>query len=73
MDFGFREWLRDEMDTRGWSELEMAVRSDLTHGTIHAYLHGKTSPTLYSFINILDALGKKIKIIDAEEITEVET
>jgi transcriptional regulator with XRE-family HTH domain len=40
----FREWLRKELNERGWSQSELARRGNVTPGAISAILTGNSNP-----------------------------
>lgn len=46
----------------GWTDDELAEHAGLSHTTVSSILTGK-SVTLYSFLDVLDALGLEIQVI----------
>lgn len=47
----------------GMTQKELANLSGVTRLTIHRIENGETSPTLSVIINVLDALGRELKVI----------
>ena len=62
--FDFVEFLRKQMREHGWNMTELAEHTGLSRQAITLYMSGKRFPMLYSFIQILDSLGKHIRIED---------
>lgn len=63
-DEEFAEWLADEMDRQGLTRKELSAMTSLNVVTIRHYLYAMRSPTMSYVKIILDALGKKIVIVD---------
>lgn len=63
--FEFDVWLEKELEQRRMTQRELAYRSGLEPSTISHHLVNKTSPTLRTFMAILDALHMEIKIVDS--------
>ena len=63
-EFDFAEWLGNEMEQTGMTIQELADKSGLVKQTIFYYLMGDRSPSLISFILILNAFGKRFEIVD---------
>lgn len=66
-DFRFDKWLREQLDEREWTSAELAEKVGVTRACISFYLLGERYPSLSTFLLILDALGKKLTLIDAQE------
>ena len=66
-DEEFAEWLWDEMSQRMLTIKEFAEVTTLNPVTLRHYLHAMRSPTMSYVKIILDALGKKLVIVDKEE------
>ena len=63
-EFDFSEWLGDALNEKKMNHTTLAGMSGLNPQTIWYYLIGKRSPTLASLGLMLDALGKRIEIVD---------
>ena len=63
-DEEFAEWLADEMGRQGLTRKELAEKSGLSVVTIGYYLTEKRSPTMQYVKLVLDALGKRMVIVD---------
>ena len=63
----FGKWLLDQMIEKNLNCLQLAKMAGMSHVTIGYYITGTSSPTFWSLKQILDALGKKIIIVDKEE------
>ena len=64
-DFEFDTWLKKELKQRRMTQKELAYRSGIEPSTISNHIVKKTSPTLRTFMAILDALHMEIKIVDS--------
>lgn len=64
-DFEFDTWLKKELKQRRMTQKELAYRSGIEPSTISNHIVNKTSPTLRTFMAILDALNMEIKIVDS--------
>lgn len=62
----FSEWLLDRMEERHLNCLQLAKLTGLSHVTIGYYITATRTPTFGSLKLILDALGKKVLIVDKE-------
>lgn len=60
----FGEWLLNEMEKRRINCQQLAKLTGLSHVTIANYITFTRSPTFGSLKLILDALGKKVLIVD---------
>ena len=65
--YDFGEWLDDEMERQEITRYELAKRSGLNNMAIYYYITYKRVPNLDSFFRILKALGKTVKIVEAEK------
>lgn len=63
-DKEFAEWLADEMGRQGMTRKRLSKLSGLSVVTIGYYLMEKRSPTMRCVKLVLDALGKKMVIVD---------
>ena len=63
-NFNFAQWLRTEMDKRGWDELDLAIESFISEQSIKFYLRGDRYPNLDNFLQIVHTFGKRIEIVD---------
>lgn len=63
-DFRFDRWLRNMVRERDTDILELAVESGVSEKSIYEYMRGTRLPNLDNFQQILQALGKKIEIVD---------
>ena len=63
-EIDFSRWLRKTLDEKKMNHTTLAGMSGLNPQTVLYYLMGKRSPTLASFGAMLDALGKRIEIVD---------
>ena len=63
-DEEFAEWLFAEMDRQMITTNELCEMTTLSAPTIRHYLYAQRSPTMSYVKIILDALGKKIVIVD---------
>ena len=63
-DEEFAEWLADEMGRQGLTRKALAEKSGLNVVTIGCYLMEKRSPTMQYVKLVLDALGKRMVIVD---------
>jgi len=52
----FGEWLRVELDKRGWSQRKLALRSGLATTAMSYIVRGEVQPTVESIIKIADGL-----------------
>ena len=52
-------WLIGELNTRGWSQRELARRADLTSTTVSDVVNGKRKPTYEFCAAIAKPLGKR--------------
>ena len=66
----FSEWLLDQMEERHLNCYQMSKLTGLSHVTIDYYITAKRTPTFGSLKLLLDALGKKVLIVDKESIKE---
>ena len=48
-------WLRRAREQTGLSLREVARRAGTSHATLSAYEHGRKSPSLHTFLRIIDA------------------
>lgn len=60
----FSEWLLNQMEERHLSCYQLAKLTGLSHVTIGFYITATRTPTFGSLKLILDALGKKVLIVD---------
>lgn len=66
MEFDFAEWLAEEMDKQNISTNELAEKAGVHRLTIQYYLEYKRLPNLATMLVILDALGKRIEIVEKD-------
>ena len=62
----FAAWLEGELNRQGMTRNELSTRSGVTPVTIRHYLREMRSPKLSCMTLILNALGKKLVIVDKE-------
>lgn len=55
MDVSFVEWLREEMNQRGWSQSELSRQADLTPTAISDVFSGKRNPGIKFCVAIASA------------------
>ena len=63
-EYWFGEWLLNEMEKQKLTNGMLAKKSGVNIVTIRYYILFKRMPTLATMQLILDALGKKIEIVD---------
>lgn len=63
IEFDFTDWLKNELEHRDISQYSLSKRTGISPQTISGYVKGTRSPSLYSFLVVLEALGKKIEIV----------
>lgn len=63
-DYWFGEWLLEEMEKQKMTRRQLAKKSGVNIVTIGYYVTFKRMPTLMTMELLLNALGKRIKIID---------
>lgn len=66
----FFDWIRSEKEKRGVTSSKLAQISGVSTYSICSYVIGKNPPNLDSAVRIANALGKKIVIVDAEEVAQ---
>jgi transcriptional regulator with XRE-family HTH domain len=50
----------------GWSQAELAARSGVPQPVISAYERGARQPSVRALQRLLDALGKRLEVVDAQ-------
>jgi len=63
-DHWFSQWLRREMEDQELTRKQLAEKSGISIATIGYYLNAERLPTLFTFGALVNALGKRIEIID---------
>jgi RNA polymerase subunit RPABC4/transcription elongation factor Spt4 len=63
----FSDWLQIQMDKQHLSKAGLARKAKVTPETVLHYLYCDRQPTFRCLNKILDALGKKLVIVDKEE------
>ena len=66
-EFSFSEWLEAELKRQNMTYTELARRTYMTPLTISNYVRCMRFPNICTVNDILNALGKKIVIVDKEE------
>ena len=56
----FNEWLREELEVTGMTQMKLALASGMTQGTISEYATGRRTPSLENIVRILEAFGKEL-------------
>ena len=65
-DFSFSEWLENELAAKGMTQHQLAEIVGTSQVNISYYITCRRSPMLPTFMAILDAFGKTIRIVDKE-------
>lgn len=65
-DFSLPDFLKEEMKKRNISVFKLSQRTGITAPALHNYVAGRRSPQLSIVEEILDALGKKLVVVDKE-------
>ena len=65
-EFSFSEWLEEELKKQGVSVMELSERSGVSAGSIYKYKKCSRSPSIMAVIDIMNALGKRIGIVDKD-------
>ena len=60
----FSEWLKNELEAQGLSSRKLEKLKGISHCTTQEYTRRKRCPSLDMFLRVLDALGKKVMIVD---------
>lgn len=63
----FSEWLKNQLKEQHMTQAELAKRSYISVQAISHYICGRSLPTYPVMEAVLNALGKKLVIVDKEE------
>ena len=63
-EFSFSRWLEDELKARNMTEQQLSEMTGITQAAISHYKNCKRFPTSVKMNDILNALGKRIVIVD---------
>jgi transcriptional regulator with XRE-family HTH domain len=63
----FSEWLKDQLKQQNMTQVELAKRSYISVQAVSHYICGRSLPTYPVMETVLNALGKKLVIVDKEE------
>ena len=66
-EYDFGDWLLNEMEKHGYNREQLAKKAGIHKVSVGCYLNYSRLPNLSTFLLILDALGKKMKIVDKKE------
>ncbi len=61
------EEMEKERKRQGVSVVALSRKCGVVHNNIYRWIHGRVTPTLFSFLAVLDGLGKRMQIVDKEE------
>ena len=64
ISFDFETWLKETLERKNISGYALAQKSGLSDYTIYSYLRGERSPTLMTFLYILDAMSMEMRLVD---------
>ena len=67
-DEDFAEWLSNEMEIRELTRGKLAKKTGISVSTVRKCELGIGTPTLFTVSVLLDAFGKKLAIVDKEEV-----
>lgn len=62
----FSDWLIDEMDRRNLTIRKLSEISGLSKMALTYYITGRSVPRMDSFVLLLKAFGKELRIVDKE-------
>lgn len=63
----FSKWLKKQLEEHHMTQVELAKRSYITVQAVSHYISGRNMPTYSVMEALLNALGKKLAIVDKEE------
>ena len=69
-EFSFSEWLENELKSRKMSQRALETLTGISQHTISKYISRGFSPRLCNLNEILNVLGKKVIIVDKEQVKE---
>lgn len=62
----FADWLRNQIETRGLSQYQVAKAAGISLGRVAAYVSGKSEPTMTNARRLCRALGVSLATLDRE-------
>ena len=56
----FNEWLREELEVTGMTQMKLALACGMNQGAISAYVTGHIKPSAENMARVLEAFGKEL-------------
>lgn len=66
-EFSFADWLTKELKDQHMTGVELSKRAMVSLHSIYKYKDGQRSPTIIMANDILNAMGKKLVVVDKEQ------
>lgn len=68
--YPFGDWLQEQIKAAGITQMELALRLDMTQGQINRYIKGHATPEFRNIIRIVDLFGKKLVVAEKDQQPE---